>query len=187
MIKRPHGLRSIDKSMYLAMSLDPGVKGTGVALWNMETWGQEGSMPVDVFNIVPGPGSSWLGVAHGMAEDYRKVFQNFNIARVDSEFPQFFDSAGGHSTAARGDLQKLTFIVGVYAGITWDFKAIWYPWLVNEWKGQLSKEIVERKILRRIPEVTKLGVESHMWDAIGIGLHAQGRFVLKTNNNTNAY
>ena len=85
-------------------------------------------------------------------------------------------------TAARGDLQKLTFLVGNYAALTWRYGIAFYPWLVNDWKGQMSKIAVEKAIKRRLHDIEILGVDSHMWDAIGIGLHAQGHFLLPARN-----
>ena len=180
MIKRIE-TRIIDDSKYYAISVDPGVKGTGIAMWEHPVL--EGDMPKDVFNIMPsGPNTSWLGVAHQMVQDLVKIFEEFKIVRVDCEFPQFFDSAGGHATAARGDLQKLTFLVGNYAAVAWNYKVAFYPWLVNDWKGQMPKIAVEKAIKRRLKGIEDLGVESHMWDAIGIGLHAHGNFLLPTRN-----
>jgi hypothetical protein len=48
----------------------------------------------------------------------------------------------------------------------------------SEWKGQLPKSVVERRLRVTLGNSVcrDLGIESHAWDAIGIGLWARGRF-----------
>ena len=68
------------------------------------------------------------------------------VAMVDLvgiEYPAFFNSAGGTMVAKKGDLLKLTFLVGIiytYVRRHQGIKVLLVP--VNEWKGQLPKEIV---------------------------------------------
>ena len=90
------------------------------------------------------------------------------------EYPSFFDTAAGTMVAKKGDLLKLTCLVGVMCG--WmeskSVKTSLVP--VNQWKGQLPKQIVTERIIRYLGEKQCLGIKSHAWDAVGIGLHALG-------------
>lgn len=101
------------------------------------------------------------------------------IQRVFIEWPSFFGSAIGHAAAARGDLVKLTFGAGFVCGELHSiFGCKTEPILVNDWKGQLPKDEVTRRI-RSIIGVKKcrnLGIKTHAWDAVGIGLYAKGFF-----------
>jgi len=168
-----------------AMSVDPGVRGTGIAIWEYQVQHPDAKSAtevalIDSFNLMPEGGSnSWLGISRQLFDDFEKIFSMYKIIRVDSEFPQFFGSAGGHSTAASGDLQKLTFIVGVFASQSWQNGALYYPWEVNDWKGQMPKEAVIKALQRRIDPaiLTEINPQSHSWDAIGIGMHAHGKFI----------
>lgn len=95
------------------------------------------------------------------------------------EWPSFFASAVGHAAAARGDLVKLTFGAGFVCGqLRREFGCLIEPIPVNDWKGQLPKSVVIgriRKILGK-DACRKLGIKSHAWDAVGIGLYAKGHF-----------
>ena len=174
-------LKSLSNSGVYALSLDPGTKGSGLCFWDLEEYmSTEICMPKKVLNLIPRGTGSWISSSHELHMAFNFIFNNVQIARVDSEFPQFFaDSAGGHATAARGDLQKLTFVVGVFCSVTWAHRVPFFPWEVNEWKGQMSKEVTEKAIRRRLANIDILHPQSHSWDAIGIGLHAQGKFLNK--------
>lgn len=99
-----------------------------------------------------------------------------------------FVSAGGHASASSGDLIKLTLLTGglmavaVDQGIETDLVPI------TAWKGQLPKDIVERRLIRY---VESLGIHEenepdwysefitgsfrdHVYDAFGIGLYVKG-------------
>lgn len=192
MIKWAKGLSTLKTEVSfgsgVVLSLDPGSNGTGLAFWNVDAYNtEEYILPLACCNILPESGDKWLGVTAMMVREFESILEEFKIIRVDSEFPQYFDSAGGHSTAASGDLQKLSFIVGAYAACSWGAKIAYYPWMVNEWKGQMSKTITEKAIRRKLPLIDRLSPESHMWDAIGIGLHAQGKFVNHGNKSKLGY
>ena len=102
------------------------------------------------------------------------------LAQQDNgRFPIFFDNPGGHMVAKEGSLEKLGFLIGVMAELAWEKGAQFVPVMVNDWKGQLSKERVNvriRRILRGHSVAMLSPSESHDWDATGIGLYAKGYF-----------
>jgi hypothetical protein len=48
----------------------------------------------------------------------------------------------------------------------------------SQWKGQLPKTIVIDRLRRKLgrKQCDDLGIEKDAWDAVGIGMWAQGRF-----------
>jgi len=52
------------------------------------------------------------------------------------------------------------------------------PIPVNQWKGQLPKKIVIKRIQKIIPRrnLETLQPKDDCWDAIGLGLHVRGVF-----------
>jgi hypothetical protein len=158
------------------ISLDPGVQGTGVAIWSAENWNRR-VPPIHVQNFDRlGTDGDWKGAANRMGKLLDGLMKEYGTVALHSEFPQLMSGAGGHMVAASGDLQKLTFIVGVFAQVAWANGAMFTEHLVHSWKGQMSKEAVIVRIKRKIPKVVELNPQTHSWDAIGIGLHAQGFF-----------
>jgi len=91
---------------------------------------------------------------------------------VVCEFPQYQESAGRSMGWRTGDLQRLTFLTGVFAARL--HPAEFYPVVPSQWKGQLPKSIVEDRIRTRLGAAVcrRLKIRTHAWDAVGIGLWA---------------
>ena len=94
--------------------------------------------------------------------------------RLVIEAPQFFDSAGGHTSARRGDLLKLTLACGIFVGAC-GLPTV--PVTPLEWKGQLPKRVVNNRIIEILgrTKLARLGAASHAMDAIGLGLWYAGK------------
>jgi hypothetical protein len=96
--------------------------------------------------------------------------------KVVCEMPHHFGNVGSDMGWKKGDLQKLTYLVGLFHGVLApvDFQ----PVLVRDWKGQLPKAVVTERIKRILGDYAcqQVGIVSHAWDAVGIGLWALGRF-----------
>lgn len=153
----------------LFLAVDPGIGGTGAALFTPgckvpQTW---------VFNAkrtLP-----WWQRALSIAGDIDRLQREYRFSTCFCECPQFFASASGEMVAGRGDLVKLSIAVGAVAGVLRQ-SAKFYPIEVNVWKGQLTKENVNRRIARTLGAVNVGDFVSHAWDAVGIGLFAKGKF-----------
>lgn len=163
--------------MYL--SIDPGITGTGWALWNVGDDWHECRKPWSV-GIWNPPGklawedrALWLGL-----ELWKLNFVKERIDQVWIEYPAFFETAGGTMVARRGDLLKLTYCVGVLAGVMSHHGKKIYLIPVRSWKGQLPKEVVERRVRRLVGDHAMDGTRfrSHIYDAVGLGLFAKGCF-----------
>jgi hypothetical protein len=99
------------------------------------------------------------------------------LTDVYCEMPIFFGgTSGGVGAAETGALQKLSFLVGTYAR-TFDLAgAKFIPVLVTKWKGQLTKDVVCRRIEGMLGEVACKKFKADIWDAVGLGLHVKGVF-----------
>lgn len=93
------------------------------------------------------------------------------------EMPEFRPgSAVGHAAASEESLGMLYFMCGLHrrAGEESDVKTAFLR--VREWKGSLSKAVVEKRLRRVVGDRAADGtqIESHCWDAVGIGLRYLG-------------
>jgi len=159
------------------LSIDPGVAGTGVAVWSRIAWGH--GKPTDVFNLYPrkDAGRDFTSKTCSLLKRLEESVDLKEVTEVWCEMPEFFQSAGGMMVASSGDLSKLTFMVGALAGHLWKYGIVFKTVCPTVWKGQLTKDMVIRKIQHIIPDIEKsMDPKSHSWDAIGIGLWAQNRF-----------
>jgi hypothetical protein len=91
-------------------------------------------------------------------------------SRVVIEYPAFMPgTAGGMMVAARGDLVKLTILVG-YLSSAFHWQGVQLiP--VHKWKGQLPKRIVEQRITAVLRSPLVKTLKKDEWDAVGIGLY----------------
>jgi len=93
------------------------------------------------------------------------------IPDIVCEYPSWHGGPLGWQT---GDLQKLVFLVGVMAGFFSDNH--FTPVTPKEWKGQLPKSVVVRRLIKRFGTGVTATWERDMWDAVGIGLWKLGQF-----------
>lgn len=158
----------------MILSVDPGVSGTGVALWRGKTWKKTVCNPVWAENLYPREKGDYVHKTNLLLARLETLISETTVTDLWCEMPQFFDDAGGHMAAKKGDLAKLTFFVGAIAGLCYKRGIRFHPVEPSEWKGQTSKEMVIRKINTVLPQIHELKPKSHSYDAIGIGLWAQG-------------
>lgn len=97
---------------------------------------------------------------------------------VACEWPQSFTSVGGRAASGTGSIIKLAFGVGQIALMADACRAKFIPVSVPQWKGNLSKQIVIKRIEKRLTpaRLEYLEPDSHAFDAIGIGLFYKGLF-----------
>lgn len=147
------------------LAIDPGLAGTGWALW-IEPAVEDAPNKVGV--IPP------FGPRLDLAERCEHIVMALPYMAHDSivvcEFPEFQGDTGRMMGWRKGDLQKLTFLVGYIAGRLEQHRFVGVR--PSIWKGQLPKSVVEDRITERLGKawVTASGVKTHAWDAVGIGL-----------------
>lgn len=159
------------------IAIDPGLFGhTGFAIWYRQRVKMSDIKEFKLYDLTPQitgkvkrTDFSWEADARHIAHHLRAYASRFEQAVI--EMPEFWSgSAKSFTSTARGDLFKLSFLVG----------AIYYALsrigvnvtLVSprQWKGQLSKEMVNRRIQRILNN--KEHYPDHEADAVGIGLYA---------------
>lgn len=156
------------------MTVDPGLKGTGYAIWRARHWDRS-SPPTEVGVIHPqiSVGNDLDGMRRSkeIANRLWDLTTGWNCTHVFVEDPAYFDSAGGQMSARRGDLKKLVFLAGMICG-----RLIYQSQIVrvNDWKGQLPKVVVEARVRSALGDDNCEGYHSHIWDAVGMGLYLKG-------------
>ena len=144
----------------MMFTIDPGISGTGWALWD-----DEGKLKFSGV-ITPPARFKWEDKCQIVIKQLMTKWRGAREVYV--EFPAMMGGGRGVVTASSGALVKLTILVGMIMN---EFSA--KPITVASWKGQLPKEIVEKRVKELLP---KCKAKSHAIDAIGIGLYIQGRF-----------
>lgn len=149
------------------MTIDPGLNGTGWVIFN-------GRDPEFLANgvIFSGKVASWNQRALNISHALCAIMTDNEVKKVYCEYPAYFDSAAGQMVAKRGDLLKLTFLVGCIQGFLEPTFVHLLP--VHTWKGQLPKEVVKSRIKNLLGKDICRNLKSHDWDACGMGLFLQG-------------
>ena len=157
------------------LTIDPGVGGTGFAVWDCERF-HELVEPVDSGAIeCDGSGCEWIEKVMRIGDLLRTtVCRKYVISHVFYEHPQFIEGPRGIASARDGSLVKLSLIAGVVvASAAANARVVPVP---LHWKGQMNKEKTERRIRQRLPNYQATDDVDHEWDAIGIGLFIKGYF-----------
>lgn len=115
---------------------------------------------------------------HSTIHQLGKVISELKPKVTLVEWPTFFDSAGGRAAAGSGSIVKLAFGIGQIALMVDAYGGRFVPVNVNKWKGQMPKNLVIKRIKKRLTSsrLEYLLPESHAWDSIGIGLYYRGLF-----------
>lgn len=160
------------------VSLDPGQR-TGVAVWsNDQRRALVPPLTVDYWTATEGDWALRCRALGFKLHGFLSTNRNRGVSNVICELPAFFEGEKGHAAAAKGDVVKLSYLVGVYAGMC-HAQGVGFTLVpVREWKGQLSKKIVAARIRKRIGDQALDDMEFHgdIWDAVGIGLYVKGHF-----------
>ncbi len=150
----------------MIMAIDPGSTVSGVAI--LSEGKHRFRMALSLRPSKKDPHAITLGVA--------ALIEFFKVKKVYIEKSAFMQgSARGHAVAARGDLVTLSIFIGRLVQVveTLGAEAILVP--VSTWKGQLPKEVANRRVAMKMQIGPKV-FNDHELDALGIGLWAQGRF-----------
>lgn len=146
--------------------VDPGLDGTGVAYWQMLRQ-KNPTIPHDADSFRFGRGSLFL-----RAQRYAQEISCFTAYRTDLmvvEFPVVWSrSEKSFASATRGDLLKLAYSIGAMVTALDEVCPRLKVEFVtpSEWKGQMSKRAVDKRIERAL----KAKYPPHVSDAVGMGL-----------------
>jgi hypothetical protein len=195
-------VRSDIRDNRFIVGIDPGFGGTGVALFE----NKELKSVLWLKNVKK---QSFVKRGHQLARDIddwihsaiNKIEGNPPLSYGDGiiivcEIPAYQNTPSRSMGWKKGDLQKLTYLVGAIGfacsarcygtnpshNCTYtDTPFFAHPEFITispaGWKGQLSKQIVIDRIRRKIDNVDKeFNPKLDIWDAIGIGLWALEEF-----------
>lgn len=165
----------------MIITIDPGISGSGIALWKTSAWNAITPVLLSAYNKYFA-GDTYDEKLRSAVLYFSELFDCSNISEVIIEKPDYQDSAKGQVSARSSSLSKLCIFYGgiVGVGINKKIKIIEYP--VVTWKGQLKKDMVNTRIQRayRQKKFSYKGdipfekLKSHCLDAIGIGLYDRG-------------
>lgn len=155
------------------LAIDPGLGGTGWALW------ETGRSPARIGIVRDTARDDLLSVrCQELCQKlYLSVATLYSLQTVVIEMPQQMSNRAGIAAQA-GGVYKLAVLVGALTMYLMNTSnATVHVVTPSEWKGQLPKDVVQRRVEQRlgISLCQKLKIRSHAWDAVGLGLWAMGR------------
>ena len=150
------------------IAIDPGLNGTtGYAIFHPSLY----KKPVSdgIITKARKASESWIVECQRIAYDIKLMAKPCDEAFI--EMPEFWaGNAKSYTATAQGDLFKLAFLVG---SITQELSSVLVDVTLlapRQWKGQLKKEMVDR----RIAYILHRKYPNHVSDAVGIGLYVLG-------------
>lgn len=154
----------------MIMTIDPGSSGCAWAIWRSL---QKNETPFLIGKFKPRTKDWMQNACHAARAIDADAITN-RVSTIYCEEPKFFNEGAAND----GALVKLSFAVGCIgmAADRWRIPFKLVP--VSKWMGQINEQILIRRVTRILGEsvCTQLGLHTHAWDAVGIGLYLQGRF-----------
>lgn len=153
------------------ITIDAGIGGTGVAVW-------EGGRFYEVNCISITTKKSWQDRCDLLCIEVEKLIDRhkiiFDLIAIEKPFVAM--SGKCLASAQSGDVIKLTLLAGRLWQLCWHY-CNQFQWVtVQEWKGQLPKKITEKRVIKRLPQLSEYQLTDHEFDALGIGLYLLERF-----------
>jgi len=161
-------------SIEYVVAIDPSINSVGCAIFKKKT-----KQLVAKILLHPGKISkeSYLSKARDIIDQITDVMFKYDTrpgypsVQLVTEIPQHF-GVGGYMARESGAILKLTFIAGMIYNIT-DTVISYEP---NQWKGQLPKDVVARRLQKLYPEENiydvkkkKFIMDHNVVDACAIG------------------
>lgn len=155
--------------------IDPGLGGTGWAYWPEINTSPKKAVGPSQWDVIKMKGERWENCAWSIATAMAGVFSAVKPSWVVMEYPELFSgSVVSQAAVAKGDLGKLWYLcgmIGLEAGrLTGKIPVLVTP---GEWKGQLPKEEVTRRVIEAFGDGLDF-TRDHVCDATAMGLAAQG-------------
>lgn len=161
------------------VTIDPGLGGTGWALWSRESFSR--LVPPHSSGSIELPSSMddwpWQRRATQLAGLLWQVLSCRAVGELYIEEPAFHESGHGIAAARSGDLIKLAVTAGILVGAGCGagnppLTPIMVP--ISSWKGSVSKDIIAQRVMKRLPNWKPSTKTTHEMDAVGIGLFVKG-------------
>lgn len=156
------------KQNNFVISIDPGITGTGLAIWDYPT------KTIKHTEVITVPSRdnkiSWEIRSELVLRQCWSVFESYRPQIIYCERPTYFATTEkGLKSAGDKAFEKLVFFTGSLWGLAITQNIMWNFIEIQDWKGQMSKEIVIARLDKKFPNNT---FKTHVYDAVGIGLFA---------------
>ena len=109
-----------------------------------------------------------------MRNEFNELLTKYHPSLVVLEGVKVYRNVQSMTAATRGNLMKLSYLVSTYESCCMNYGILCQIILAEEWKGQLDKKQTANRIFQVIGQQYE---NSHITDAVGIGLHLQGRLL----------
>ena len=157
------------------IAVDPGLQGTGVAIFKI---GHPRPLHADVLRSHAGRKADWIDRVESIVEQVYELSVEYNVRHAVCEMMEMHQSPRAQMMWKSGDLQRTLFLVGSMHGqLTGSAGVVHFRVTPpSEWKGQLPKSVTINRINRLLGKGVgvELGIQTHAWDAVGIGLWHMG-------------
>ena len=155
------------------LSMDPGIRGCGIAVW-------AGGKLLSA-QYVPNPVDKGNDVRAIVQMAVAVIKEAGNIDVLVVETPQIYNESA--SKKNDNDILPLVGVDGAVAALLHaQGTRHFHQYLPREWKGQVPKEIMQKRIEGRLTLDETTGIflpcaslRHNVWDGIGIGLKFVGR------------
>lgn len=165
--------------MYL-ITIDPGLRSTGIAIWISDAYAFDHELhPKEAMLLTSQSSMTWQEKAENIADQFDDlIFERHrtNISSAHCEMPEYYSSLKGATAASSGSLFKLCFLVGMLGGICMKQGIDFHLIRPTKWKGQLPKDVVQKRITRLLGKEKCRRFSKDIWDAVGMGLFMKGAF-----------
>lgn len=183
----------------VVVSVDPGFGGTGLCMFvegklykfnNIKCKKEDNERYIEISSKCAKTAVAWLSDLRAAGRYLGETYiQQFDIV---IESPHAMGGAKGNASLGRGDVFKVAKLAGAIGVTMWLYVQnyldgqetvpdiqLHYP-EVRQWKGQVSKETTQRRVLRDVEYALNYIVENkyklrqeypdHVFDAAGIGM-----------------
>jgi len=161
------------------LAIDPGLRACGVA------WFEDKKLirsELVSAKKVAGDAKAFLAMANAVYSSSPQVVE------IAIEYPQQYARA----PSPRDAVQKLVGVIGALAVKFPDAETTYY--FPREWKGQVPKDVMRRRIMERLSEAEQERIPDlcaskihNVFDGIGIGLHHIGRLKRERRSNKRSF
>ena len=149
-------------------AIDPGTKSTGWALWRK----CPSTLYPQSFGLWTAKDQNWEQRLYTIGKQAAAQFAVTCPSLVVLEQPEYY----GHDAATASQaIIKLAIMVGYLKCVANNCKADVRLVPVSTWKGQMSKDVVKRRIRSMLGASVCEPYTDDIWDAVGLGLYAFGK------------
>lgn len=163
------------------LAVDPGIE-FGIAYWAPSRACSNVPMPPTCARVLSPKAMPWFERVSASVQLFEDMLDKFTPTIVVIEWPNFT----GLVASKKGDLGKLQFIIGAFAQCAHTRGCSVHLAPVTVWKGQLSKETVNRRVVAVLGDPACRTFNSHAWDAVGIGMWFKGWLVMDSKKENRA-